>query len=86
MIQVGDYIRWVSGVAVFAADSKGSVSPVEKTYTYGIVVEIAKAGDIGDDVVIAFSIKESRWFVAEVCDPEYEIELVSKGKHESGEC
>jgi hypothetical protein len=83
LIQVGDYIRWISGIAVFSADESGTVKPVEKIYSYGIVVEVAEAGEIGDDVVIAFCSNENQWFVATIDDPEYEIEVISKGKDET---
>lgn len=80
MLKIGDYIRWISGIAVYSADTSGTVKPVEKIYSYGIVVEIANAGDIGDDVVIAFCSNDNQWFVATINDPEYEIEVVSRGK------
>ena len=80
-IEVGDYIRWTTGVSVYVAgpDSDG-VTPHEKIYTYGIVVEVAQKGvDIGSDIVIASS--SEGWFVSAVDDPEYEITIVSKGKN-----
>ena len=83
MIEVGDYIRWISGIAVFSADEDGCVKPVEKIYSYGIVVEVALGGEISDDVVIAFCSNENQWFVATIDDPEYEIEVISKVKDET---
>jgi hypothetical protein len=83
VIKVGDYVRWVSGIAVYSADVDGTINPIEKIYNYGIVVEVAEAGEIGDDVIIAFCSKDRQWFVSAINDPEYEIELVSRGKDDS---
>jgi hypothetical protein len=83
-VEVGDYIRWTTGVSVYVAgpDSDG-VTPHEKIYTYGIVVEVAEKGvDIGSDIVIASS--NDGWFVSAIDDPEYEITIISKGKHHEG--
>jgi len=80
--QIGDYIRWETGVTIFSASAAGVVNPIEFRYDYGIVVDVAEGNpDVGmSDVIIAYSLNRKNWIVAHVDDSEYEMEIVSKAK------
>jgi len=79
---VGDYVRWPIGVAVFAASSDGEVTPIENTYSYGIIVDIARGCGEHADVVIIYCTPPhvDTWVVCHVDDEKYRLELVSEQK------
>ena len=51
---IGDYVRWPIGVAIFAASSDGEVNPVEMNYSYGIIVDVARGEGKHEDVDVKY--------------------------------
>ena len=78
-LQVGDYVRWETGVTMFSASAAGTVSPIEFRYSYGIVVDIALGVPENNtsDVIIVYAFDNGEWIVADVDDDKYRFELVS---------
>ena len=83
---IGDYVRWPIGVAVFAASAEGEVHPVEINYSYGIIVDIARGTVEHADVVIIYCgpKRTESWVVCHVNDKDYQLELVGKGAKNYG--
>tara|TARA_E500000305_G_C3996317_1_gene224739 strand:+ start:439 stop:726 length:288 start_codon:yes stop_codon:yes gene_type:complete len=78
-LQIGDYVRWETGVTMFSASAAGTVSPIEFRYSYGIVVDLAHGVPENDtsDVVIVYNFDNGDWVVAPVDDDKYKFELIS---------
>ena len=78
-LQIGDYVRWETGVTMFSASAVGMVSPIEFRYSYGIIVDLAKGVPENNtsDVIIVYSFDNGDWIVAPVDDDKYRFELVS---------
>ena len=83
---IGDYVRWPIGVAIFAASSDGEVNPVEMNYSYGIIVDVARGEGKHEDVVIIYCgpKRTESWVVCHVNDDDYRLELVGKGDADYG--
>lgn len=84
---IGDYVRWPIGVAIFSASDDGEVKPTEMYYAYGIVVDIARGSPPYTDVLIVYCGpgKKHNWIVCHINDDEYQFELMSRGADSDGE-
>ena len=86
IFDIGDYVRWPIGVAVFAASDEGEVHPIKMNYSYGIIVDIARGTGKHADVVIIYCgpKRTESWVVCHVNDEDYQLEVVGKGGNDYG--